>query len=137
MTDTYTITLKPEDWLFVNAYQGVDFAETGKERYGVVIRDVSLLPEEIGNEAYVSSRGHVYLTGFKRPAVEHYEGWEKLESELRRMEATNRAPDHLFDGATLEVDFALYVRDPVPGSRWTTPLVMLPVTRIKIVEASS
>lgn len=129
---TYTITVNPADWLYINAYEPHDHGRRGRETFGVVLRDVALLPEEVGHEANVSKRGAVYMTTFQRPTVEHVEGWEKLESELRRMEATNRDPDRLFDDAILEIDFHLYLKQPGPNSRYDSPLVLLPVTRIKI-----
>lgn len=138
MIGPYTITAKPGEWRFVNAYEAFDSARydhgsSSRERFSVVLTGTSLLPEEVANEVNISRNGSVYLSGFKRPAVEHHLGWETLEAELRRMEATNRSKDSIFDGATLEITFEVFVREPRPGSHYTTPLVFFPVTLIRIV----
>lgn len=136
MTDeTWTITVPPEQWLYVSAYEGHSFNNKA-ERFGIVLTDTSLLPEEIANEVYTNRRGHAPLKGFVRPAVEHHLGWEHLATELRRMDATNRAPDDIFAGQTLEVTFSMVIWRPQPGSKYTSPLVILPVHTIKILPPS-
>lgn len=143
MSDTtYTITAQPDQWRFVNAYEGFarfahDPFSPPREQFGVVLTDNSLLPEEVANEARVSRDGSVYMMGWQRPAVEHREGWEYLENELRRMEATNRRKDDIFAGAVLEITFRLLALEPRPGSRYTTPLVVLPVSLICIAGYAS
>lgn len=134
MTETYTITATPGQWRFINAYQGHDLTASGRERFGVVLTDASLLPEEVANEVRTSRNGNVYLSSFRPPVVEHFAGWEALEQDLRRMAATNRRPDDLFEGQTLQITFFLALIPPRPGSSYTTPLVTLPVTLIRIVE---
>lgn len=139
MGESYTITAQPGEWRYVNAYEGFDWGgrydpdSSSRKRYSVCLTDTSLLPEEIANEAHVARNGNIYLSGFDKPEVEHFEGWEKLESELRRMEATNRRKDDLFENAILEITFELRCIEPRRGSRYTTPLVVLPVSLIRIV----
>lgn len=129
---TYTITARPGEWRFINAYEPWDMRAwpDRRPRYSVVLADASLLPEEIANEVRVSRWG-VYLNGWNPPAVEHFEGWEKLEAELRRMEATNRPKDALFEGAVVDITFSQHIVPP--RGPYTTPLLTLPVSLIKIV----
>lgn len=131
--ETWTITARPDQWLFVNAYVGFSF-ENKAERFGIVLQDVSLLPEEVANEAFVDRNGRVRLNGFTRPAVEHDLGWEHLAEELRRVEACNRSPDAVFEGHTLEITFSMYTLPPRPNGRYSTPFVVLPVQQIRILS---
>lgn len=133
----YTITVWPDDWIKVNAYEARFVFADGDPKFAVGLRDASLLPEEIANDAHTSKNGSVWMTSRFRPQVEHYDGWEALEQELRRMAATNQSPDALFDGHTLEIEFTVFIREPDRHSRFTTPLMMLPVRRIKILPPAA
>jgi hypothetical protein len=134
--EPYVITAKPDQWRFINAYDPFDFGGSGRPRFSVVLTDASLLPEEVANEANVSKSGAVYMTSFSRPAVEvceQFGDWHFLEQELRRMEVTNQRPDALFKGATIEITFDVRRLEPRANSRFTTPLTILPVSKIMIV----
>ncbi len=130
--EAYTITLQPDERRYVHVYEPRAL-HTGAPGYGLAVTDVALLPEEVANEARVSRYGYVFLSGFRAPTVDHFEGWGKLETELRRMEVTNRRPDDLFENAVLEVTFSLRLVEPRRGSRFTTPLVVLPISTVRIV----
>lgn len=131
--ETLTLTVRPGEWCFVHAYEPHSFAPDQRPFYGVSIKPASLLPEEIAQELYVSRKGYATLKGYFPPVVDHVEGWEKLESELRRMEATNRPRDALFENAVLRLDYSVYVRPAIPGSRFDTPMMLLPISRITIL----
>lgn len=131
--ETWTITASPDQWLAVNAYAGWSW-DGGTERFGVLLADTSLLPEEVASEAFVDRRGRVGLRGFARPVVEHDQGWQHLASELDRMQTTNRSPDAVFEGHTLEITFSMHVLPPRAGGRRLTPFVALPVSLIRILS---
>lgn len=138
--EPYVIIAKPDEWRFVNAYEPFDFGGSGRPRFSVVLTDASLLPEEVANEVNVSKSGAVYMTSWNRPAVEVCEqlgGWRFLEEELRRMEVTNQRPDALFKGATIEITFDIRQLQPRENSRFTTPLTILPVSKIEILGYSA
>lgn len=131
--EPFTITAKPGQWRYISAYEPWSIVREYAAKYSVALADTNLLPEEIANEVHVTKKGYVYAKTDVPPQIQHFEGWEKLESELRRMRASNLKPDDLFDGAILEITIQPYIMPARPDRGFHEQALLLAPLLIKIV----